>query len=137
MEHDGSAELLTDQPELIEKRFEISVDSDGTFLTVYPSEGAKPTLEPKIIAALKEKMIEKFDYPLIVKAIKEASGLPVKIYTVPAPPKEPEIQVLVERDRMEAFIVISTTPQSRPATTAEIFANLKLPVSDSVSIRKV
>lgn len=106
-------------------QFTISKDKDGLFLTVYPANGGKSVLEPDVINALKEQNIVNFNYPLLVKAVKEAAGQPVRIFSPEEEKKEADIQTFVERDRMEAFVSIKAAPDSQPPTPKDIVAKLE------------
>jgi uncharacterized protein (DUF342 family) len=126
MDKDGFDKIDIHQSESADRRFLICVDENGVFLTVHPpSPGKSPVIEPEVIEALRAKEISNYQFPLVLKTVKEATGLPVKILTPQAQPKEPDIQVLVERDRMEAFVIISTASNSRLPTPDQVMAKLE------------
>lgn len=103
---------------LEEMRFKIEVQNDGIFLTILPSEAdSTPVNEADIIARLKALDLAEYDNISIRQAIKEASGAAVKI----GPPKtEPEIKVVISRDRMEACLEIIMLPNSNEVTYEEV-----------------
>ncbi|MDF2500608.1 MAG: Flagellar Assembly Protein [Anaerosporomusa subterranea] len=126
MDKNGLGGFNIDQIESADQRIVISTDNNGTFLTVYPPvAGAKPVTEPEVVEALRVQEITNYQYPLILKTVKEATGSPVRIITPQAQLKEPDIQVLVERDRMEAFVIISASTNSRLATVDEVMVKLE------------
>jgi uncharacterized protein (DUF342 family) len=126
MDKDGLGGSTIHQNESADQRFVISTDENGTFLTVYPpAAGASPVTEPEVVEALNVKEIINYQFPLILKSVKEATGSPVKISVPQAQLKEPDIQVLVERDRMEAFVIISVADDSRLATPDEVMTKIE------------
>lgn len=87
--------------------FEIALADDGYYLTVQaPAEGMPAVTEPDVLDALREKHIKDFNTAVVMRAIREATGMRVKIAPPPEPEVEPEISVLVSRDRMEATLQI-------------------------------
>ncbi len=114
-----------DALESVQQRFLISADEKGTFLTVYPaSAGNAPVNEAEIIETLRAQGITNVQLPLITRTIKEAAGSPVNILP-PQSQVEPDIQVLVERDRMEAFVIITMAANSKQPTPEQVVEKLK------------
>jgi len=106
--------------------FIISLHDQGVYLTVYPpqSEGV-PVTESKVIEELKQKHIENYNYPVLVRTIKEASGNEVKIAEAPPPEVEPDIQIIVSRDRMEAMLQIIKPKNSKPLTMEAVMEKIQ------------
>lgn len=106
--------------------FQISLSDEGVFLTIFPPhDGGTPVREPVIFQDLHQRNILDFNYSLIVRATREMSGIPVKIAPPPAVPSEPEVQVLVSRDRMEATLQIIRPKGSRQVTMDEVMAKIQ------------
>ncbi|MGI6093281.1 MAG: DUF342 domain-containing protein [Negativicutes bacterium] len=97
--------------------YSITAMEDGLFLTVHPpaGDGIRVT-EPAIFEELERRQISEFDKYLTIRTIREAKGEPVKIAEPVAPEVDPEVQVTVTRDRMEATLEIVTTKNCRPIT---------------------
>lgn len=90
-----------------DKAFEIALADDGYYLTVQaPSEGRPPIKEPEVLTALRDKHIKDLNTAVVIRTIREATGVRAKIAPPPEPEVEPEISVLVSRDRMEASLQI-------------------------------
>lgn len=97
--------------------YAITVTDDGLFLTVHPPEGnGYRVTEPVVLEDLKKRHVSEFDKHLTLRTIREAKGEPIKIAEPLEPEIDPEIQVIVARDRMEASLEIVTPKNSRPVT---------------------
>jgi uncharacterized protein (DUF342 family) len=106
--------------------YSIDLNDDGVYLAVYPPQGnGKAVDEAKIIEELKSQSITDFKYALLVKTTKEASGSKMKIGELPLPEVEPDIQVLVSRDRMEATLQIIKPKNSKPLNYDLILAKIQ------------
>ncbi|SDF39557.1 DUF342 domain-containing protein [Sporolituus thermophilus] len=106
--------------------YQIILSDSGVFLTVFPPQGnGSPVREHVILLDLEKRAIKGFDLPVIVRTVREASGLPVRIAPPPPLSAEPEIQVLVGRDRMEATLQIIAPKGSRPVTMDEVLEKIK------------
>lgn len=106
----------------IDGTYQINTGEDGVHLTVFPAkDGGKPVREPIVVNDLKSKQITEFNYNVIVRAVQDAAGVPVKIADKAAELAEPEIQVLVDRDRMEASLQIVIPKNSRPLSLDEVY----------------
>lgn len=125
MDIDSSAEMMLGKSASDKPRFMLTADDSGVFLTVYPNSG-NPVSEPEILTALQDKNLVIHSRSLLIKALRETTGEPVKISTFNSSLKEPEIQVLVERDRLEAYVLISNEPNRRQVTSDEILDKLEL-----------
>ncbi|MDU4959880.1 MAG: FapA family protein [Sporomusaceae bacterium] len=123
MDKDDWREATEPQSEPSEQRFAITSDSSGVFLTVYPEAGSVAVTEPEVVASLQAMNIFDYQLPAIVNALKAAAGVPLKIGE--SARQDPDIQVLVERDRMEAFVIITGGPGIRLATPQEVTAKLE------------
>ncbi len=108
------------------KPYLIVVNDSGVFLTVdKPSPSNLPVNETAIFAELKEKGVVEFDRGAIIRAIKEAAGEPVKIAEKPPVAADPEISVIVSRDRMQALLQITIPKNCRAFPIDEVFAKIK------------
>ncbi|EAX48638.1 protein of unknown function DUF342 [Thermosinus carboxydivorans Nor1] len=119
-------ERAIENTEVLDGYYQITSSDSGVFLTVFPPHGnGRPVSESVILEDLRRRDIKEFDLPIILRTVREASGLPVRI--VPPSPllAEPEIQVLVGRDRMEATLQIIAPKGSRPVTIDEVLEKIK------------
>ncbi|BBB93157.1 MAG TPA: FapA family protein [Methylomusa anaerophila] len=86
--------------------FNITTDEQGIFLAVFPPQGSgKPVKSQAILDAFSNLGIDKVDNALLIRTVKEAAGTPVKFGEKPVE-AEPDIEVVVSRDRMEASLNI-------------------------------
>lgn len=109
----------------INGKYTITVSEDGVFLTVYPpQEGGSPVLEPDVIKDLQSRNIKGLNFGLLTRVVKEACGNPVRLGEKPAI-VEPEVQVLVDRDRMEASLTLVIPNNSRPLTMQEVIDKIQ------------
>ena len=105
--------------------FNISIDENGVFLTVYPQqEAGQPVKVPQIIEFLAGRDISKVDNALLTRVVKEALGTPVKIADKLVE-TEPDIQVLVSRDRMEATLQVIMQKGCRPVVVDNLMEKIK------------
>lgn len=111
-----------DNVEQIDGYYSLEIDEEGVQLTVYPpkSEHGKPVNEAAVIQDLKKQCIPEYNYALLIKAVREAAGEPVKIAEPPAYEGEADIQVLISRDRMEATVQITRPEKSKPPCLEDI-----------------
>ncbi len=106
--------------------FNISADENGFYLAVYPPQGeGQPAKIPHIteqLAAYQD--IGKIENSLLVRVVKEALGTPVKVADklIEA---EPNIQISISRDRMEATLQIDMPQGSRPVSMDTIMEKIK------------
>ena len=109
----------------VDGSFQIEQKDDGVYLTVKPAQGGgQPVREPLVMVELKSRDIPNVDFAAIIRIVKESSGVPVKIAEKTAPPAEPEIQVLVDRDRMSASLQIIKPKGSRPLPFEEVLEKI-------------
>lgn len=110
-----------------EGSYSVEIQEDGVFLTVYPPKnGGAEVREPVIYEELKKQGIESFDAGLIMQLVKNPTGYPVKIADKPSNEKaEPEVSVIVDRDRMEAALTLKIPKNSRPITLAEVMEKVQ------------
>ena len=79
---------------------------DGLWLTVYPSaEGAPGAEVAPILEEARRLGYRNVNSIIVAETIRDAKGVPVKLAEKIEIP-EPEVQVIVARDRMEAFLQI-------------------------------
>lgn len=105
--------------------FNIAAEEDGFFLTVYPQQGTgEPVKVPKIIEALAELGIDKVDNALLTRVVREALGTPVKVAEKPVE-AEPEIQIQISRDKMEATLQVIKPQGCRPVSIEEVMDRIK------------
>lgn len=118
-------EYTEDKISSLDGYFSISAEEDGFFLTVYPPQGTgEPVKIPQIIEALAERGIDKPDNVLLVRAVKEALGTPIKV-AEKLPEPEPDIQVQISRDRMEATLQVILPKGCRPVSIEEVMDRIK------------
>lgn len=109
----------------VDGTFKIVQSEDGVYLTVTPPKGeGNPVREPQVMNELKSRDIREPNFSLVMRAVKDATGVPVKIAEQTTAVPEPEIQVLVERDRMAANLTITRPKGSRPLTLDEVLAKI-------------
>jgi uncharacterized protein (DUF342 family) len=109
----------------VDGTFQIVQSEDGVYLTVKPAQGdGAPVREPQVMSELKSRDIKDPNFALVMRAVKEASGSPVKIAEQTTAVPEPEIQVLVERDRMAANLMIVKPKGCRPLTLDEVLSKI-------------
>ncbi|SMC65531.1 DUF342 domain-containing protein [Sporomusa malonica] len=118
-------EQADDKISSLDGYFNISTDDQGVYLAVYPPQGAgHPVKIPQIIENLAGRGISKVDNTLLLRVVKEALGTPVKVAEKPAE-VEPDIQILVARDRMEASLQVDLPKGCRLLTVDDIMSKAK------------
>lgn len=106
-------------------QYEIAVSDTGVYLKVLsPVGNGSPVNQAAIVAELQKRGIKDYNAALVVRTIKESTGIPVEIGPPPAAEAEPEIQVLVSRDRLEATLLITLPKGSRPLLLEEVMAKI-------------
>ncbi|MBC8016272.1 MAG: DUF342 domain-containing protein [Sporomusaceae bacterium] len=108
--------------------YSIDVNDSGIYIRIFPNDfGAALVTEMTIIAELKKWEVTEYSRNSIISAIKEATGQQVKVAEkpIPVPIVDPEIRVLVTRDRMEASLQISFPPGSRSLEMDEVLEKIK------------
>jgi uncharacterized protein (DUF342 family) len=105
--------------------FSVAVNDSGVYVII--KEGASSVNEIAIIEQLNKRDVTEYNRNLIIAAIKEASGQPVKVAEkpVPVPQPEPEIQIALTRDRMEATLQIVLPPKCRALEMNAILEKIK------------
>ncbi|MCE5284760.1 MAG: FapA family protein [Pelosinus sp.] len=104
--------------------FKLAATNDGIFLTVYPPQnGGVPVNETVVIADIKKQGIEKLNEVLLIDTIRAAAGQSVKIGE--AAGAQPEIHVMVSRDRMEATLEIDVPiAKCQPVTGEQVMEKI-------------
>ncbi|MHC1746230.1 MAG: DUF342 domain-containing protein [Negativicutes bacterium] len=106
--------------------YTIALSDAGVYLMVHPPEAnGTPVKDSTIIIDLKNRDIDEYQYPLIIKTVREATGIPVKIAEAPLSAGNPDIHVLVTRDRMEASLHIFLPQRCRPLLIEEVFEKIR------------
>lgn len=123
MEND---ELISDATDSLDGYFEVAVSDSGVFLKVFSPKGdGEPVKEPAIVTELQNREVKDYNLTLIIRTVKEATGVPVQIAPPPQPDGEPEVQILVSRDRLEANLVIIVPKRSRPLLLDEVLDKIR------------
>jgi uncharacterized protein (DUF342 family) len=94
--------------------YSITVNDSGVYVIIHArEEGASPVNETAIFEQLNKREVTGYNRNIIIAAIKEADGQPLKVAEkpIPIPQPEPEIQVNLTRDRMEASLQIVLPPK--------------------------
>lgn len=108
--------------------YSITTNSSGVYLKIdAPAEGQTSVSEIAIIEQLNKRDITEFNRNAIIQTIKTADGQPAKIAEKPVivPPPEPEIQIVVTRDKMEASLEIILPPKCKPLHMETVFEKIK------------
>ncbi|GMA99734.1 FapA family protein [Pelosinus sp. IPA-1] len=108
--------------------YSITMNSSGVYLIIdAPAEGKTSVSEIAIIEQLNKRDITEFNKNAIIQTIKTADGQPAKIAEKPVivPPPEPEIQIVVTRDKMEASLEIILPPKCKPLSMETVFEKIK------------
>ncbi|HEY3426930.1 MAG TPA: FapA family protein [Negativicutes bacterium] len=109
----------------LDGHFLLDLKDDGLFLTVHPPSGEGTAVrEPMILEELKAREIAEYNASLVVRTVKEASAIPIKIAELPEEEKEPEISVIVSRDKMEAFLQIDLPKRSKPVILDQVMEKI-------------
>lgn len=118
-------EQTDDKVSSLDGYFNITTDENGIYLAVYPPQGAgQPVKVPQIVEKLTAQGIDKTDNALLIRVVKEALGTPVKVADKPVE-TEPEIAILVSRDRMEATLQVNLPKGCRKVTIVEVMDKIK------------
>ena len=106
--------------------FQISEAEDGIYLTVYPPQGqGLPVKEQDIVSELSKLTIEKYDQVLLNCTMKEAAGTQVKVAEPSKPEVEPDIRVVVTRDKMEASLQVDLPKSCREVLLDEVVSKIE------------
>ncbi len=88
-------------------RFSVQTRDDGVFLVVVAAEtGDLPLEVGSVLDALALAKIADYNRAAVDEAVRAMNGTPVKIAEAQKPRPVASINVLVSRDRMEAFLQI-------------------------------
>lgn len=118
-------EQTSDKIDSLDGYFNITTDENGVYVTVHPSQGdGQPVKVPQIVESLAGQGINKADNVLLMRIVKEALGTPVKVADKPVE-TEPDIQILVSRDRMEATLQVNAPKGCRPVSIDEVMNKIK------------
>ncbi|VBB08067.1 Hypothetical protein LUCI_3332 [Lucifera butyrica] len=119
-------ENIQEQAANLDGYFQISVKDTGVYLSVFPPQGqGHPVKEASIIQELRNREVENFEYSALIRVIRDAAGTEIKIAEPPGPAPEPEFQILVARDRMEASIQIDMPKGCRKVSLEEVQEKIK------------
>lgn len=117
---------ITDDVPSQDGQYEIAVSDSGVFLKVLaPTGNGVPVREPAISADLQKREVKDYNMALVIRTVKEATGLPVEIAPPPTAEVEPEIQILVTRDRLEATLQVVLPKGSRPLLLDEVMDRIQ------------
>lgn len=108
--------------------YSITTNSSGVYLKIDAlAEGQTSVSEIAIIEQLNKREITEFNRNAIIQTIKTADGQPTKIAEKPVivPPPEPEIQIVVTRDKMEASLEIILPPKCKPLNMETVLEKIK------------
>jgi uncharacterized protein (DUF342 family) len=108
--------------------YSITTNSSGVYLKIDAlAEGQTSVSEIAIIEQLNKRDITEFNRNAIIQTIKTADGQPTKIAEKPVivPPPEPEIQIVVTRDKMEASLEIILPPKCKPLNMETVLEKIK------------
>lgn len=124
---DEHAVVAEDKGQSAVKAFEITLADDGYYLTVQPPTEESPGVkEPEVLIALREKQIKDLNTAVVVRTIREATGIRAKIAPPPEAEVEPEISVLVSRDRMESTLQIDIPKKNcRKFSVDEVYQKIR------------
>ena len=93
--------------DLNDERFSIQIREAGVFLTVAPpAEDSQAVQVGQILDALANQQIVEYNRQAVEGAVRSHDSSPVKIGEAPQKKPDAEINVIVSRDRMEAFLQI-------------------------------
>ncbi|AIF52097.1 DUF342 domain-containing protein [Pelosinus sp. UFO1] len=108
--------------------YSITTNSSGVYLKIDAlAEGQTSVSEIAIIEQLNKRDITEFNRNAIIQTIKTADGQPAKIAEKPVlvPPPEPEIRIVVTRDKMEASLEIILPPKCKPLNMETVLEKIK------------
>lgn len=110
----------------IDGTYKLSITEKEVYLVVYPPQGnGKLVSEADVVKELENHSIKEYDYKVLSNVIKDAQGKEIKIADVPIIETEPEIQILISRDKMEVTLQIDFPPNCRPVTLEEVTKKLQ------------
>lgn len=116
---------VDDKVEKLDGYYSLQTTEKGTYLTVELAQnGGFPVQESVIMQELATRKISNFIPGMIAKVITEAKGEAIKIAEVPEIESEPEINVLVARNRMESVLTIKKPPHCRALLVDEVMVAL-------------
>lgn len=119
-------EQISQTTDSLDGYFEIAVSDSGVFLKVFPPKNNGAAVkEPSIVAELQNREVKDYNLTMIIRTVKEATGMSVQIAPPPLPDAEPEVQILVSRDRLEANLVIIIPKRSRPLLLDEVLDRIR------------
>lgn len=109
-------EKANEKSESLDSYYIITTDKNGVYLTVHPAEGTGSALKEVVIfEELDNRKIKNYDRSIILREVKNPSGQSLKIADAEAESvAEPQIQVIVTRDRMEASLQVEMPKGCRP-----------------------
>ena len=108
--------------------YSITINDGGVYVTIDLADGGGSSVsEVAIVEQLSKRNVTGFNRNDIIRAIREADGQPIKIAEkpAPAPVSEPEIQIVISRDRMEASLDIVLPPNCRELKLDEVLEKIK------------
>ncbi|AJQ27345.1 DUF342 domain-containing protein [Pelosinus fermentans] len=108
--------------------FSIDINDSGVFVKIHSIEdGASSVNEIAIFEQLNKQGVTEYNRSLIIAAIKAADEQPVKVAEKPKvePQPDPEIQVNLTRDKMEAALEIVLPPRCTPLTMESVLEKIK------------
>lgn len=109
----------------LDELYSITLNSDGVYLSVHAPKGDEVRVTESIVFEdLKKRNISNYNKYLTIKAISEASGQPVKIAEHQLEEAEPEINVVVARDRMEAELEVIIPENARSITLDHVMSKI-------------
>ena len=117
------AEQSTDK---LDGYYSITLQDDGVYLIVIAPQGEGDRVtEPAVFEDLKKRHIFEYNKALVIRCVRDAKGDSIKIAELPAPEVEPEVQVLVSRDRMEGSLQVIIPKNSRPLTIEDVMDKIQ------------
>jgi uncharacterized protein (DUF342 family) len=117
--------IVDDKVRKLDGYYLLQITEKGIYLTVHsPQNAGVPVQESVIMQDLASRGISNFFPGMIAKVITEATGDAMKIAEAPVIESEPEISVLVSRDRMESTLTIKKPPQCRQLLIDEVLATI-------------
>ena len=117
--------IVDDKLKKLDGYYSLQVTEKGIYLIVQqPQNEGAPVQESVIMQELAARGISNIIPGMIAKVITEATGDAIKIAEAPVIESEPEIVVLVARDRMQSTLTIKKPPKCRKLDIAEVLASL-------------
>ncbi|HWR39241.1 MAG TPA: FapA family protein [Patescibacteria group bacterium] len=125
MDNGRSPEHVAGNTEIVNGRYQISVDAGKLYLAVYPPQGnGTPVSQQAILGDIADRQAEHVDQAAVERTIREASGEPVTVAEMKSA-AEPEIDIHISKDKMEASLDIKMVPGCRPVTFEEVMERIK------------